>query len=242
MTAIEHATTTGGTATATGQGHSRDDSITWRPKHVEAARPTRAADIWALVSSSTKWARIRPFEGDSRRQHYWAILKDTHLRLGRRHLWFHRRTNDIVSQCLVRIGNRGGNRRVILASALKWVTGSSGKRIRRGRHGERGRGRDSAAALAGISGFRHQRTSHRVCRATDSTCCRSRPKAVHFGRRPSPGAILQSQLAISPDGRRLAFVAVPGRRRPECGYDSRDSVIAHPLAGTEGAAASILSH
>ena len=47
---------------------------------------------------------------------------------------------------------------------------------------------------------------------------------------PSP------QLAISADGRRLAFVAVQADGRPRVWIRTRDSVIAHPLAGTEGAA------
>ena len=47
---------------------------------------------------------------------------------------------------------------------------------------------------------------------------------------PSP------QLAIAPDGRRMAFIAVLADGRPRVWVRSRDSVIAHPLAGTDGAA------
>jgi serine/threonine protein kinase/Tol biopolymer transport system component len=71
----------------------------------------------------------------------------------------------------------------------------------------------------------------------------SRPSVVQFEVFPPPGVTLSpspvastAQLALSSDGRRLAFVAAARRSAPQIWIRALDSMEAKPLSGTEGAA------
>jgi len=68
---------------------------------------------------------------------------------------------------------------------------------------------------------------------------RSRPAVptppVRFTIAPPTGAMVQGMLALSPDGRRLAFVATTSDGRDLLFLRSLDALETHPVEGTEGA-------
>jgi serine/threonine protein kinase/Tol biopolymer transport system component len=63
----------------------------------------------------------------------------------------------------------------------------------------------------------------------------SQPATVRFQIPPPEGASFSTYLALSPDGRRLAFTANPNDGQPLLWVRALDSLEARPLPGTEGA-------
>src|SRR5438105_3489485 len=55
------------------------------------------------------------------------------------------------------------------------------------------------------------------------------------GFTPTPSSVPSPQFALSPDGRRLAFVASVGRDAPQLWIRDLDALTAEPLGGTQGA-------
>jgi Tol biopolymer transport system component len=145
----------------------------------------------------------------------------------------------VVRRCLTKDPEKRWQNTSDLASELKWIAESAGKPAT-AEHGEviaKGRRRERlyaamavifllAAVVSAVSYGRLARTPARVITAEITP-----PDKVRFS-----SATYDLDLALSPDGRALAFCTVDESGKAMLWIRSLDSPTAHPLPGTEGAA------
>src|SRR5262245_1913119 len=99
MTAIEHATTTGGPKTATGAILGTVHYMS--PEQVEGREADARSDIWALGVVIYEMATgTRPFEGESAASIIGAVLKDTPTTISSRQPLSPPALDHVVEQCL----------------------------------------------------------------------------------------------------------------------------------------------
>jgi eukaryotic-like serine/threonine-protein kinase len=234
MTAIEHATTTGGPKTATGTILGTVHYMS--PEQVEGREADARADIWALGAVSYEMATgTRPFEGDSPASIIGGILKDEPPPLSSRQPLVPAALDAVVSQCLAKDRELRWQSAYDVATALKWTSDfSAPPAVAKARWSAWPVVAITTAALAAFFAFR---TSQPPAAVQPAQFLVLPPDGGAFSGDGIAGSNPPSpQIAMASDGRRLAFVAMLSDGRPRVWIRSRDSVAAHPLAGTEGAA------
>jgi len=234
MTSIERAATIASPKTASGTVLGTVHYMS--PEQVEGKDTDARTDIWALGVVIYEMATgVRPFDGDSGASVIGSILKDEPPTLSKHQPLTPAALDDIVSQCLVKDRESRWQSARDLGSALKWVTSvstpPSTTRLRWPVWA-------LAAITATLAAILILRTPNAPKALAEPTQFLVLPPeggtfsgdGIAGSNNPSP------QVAISPDGRRLAFIADLADGRPRAWIRSRDSVTARPLAGTEGAA------
>src|SRR5262245_56908829 len=125
MTAIEHATTTGGPKTATGAILGTVHYMS--PEQVEGREADARSDIWALGVVIYEMATgTRPFEGESAASIIGAVLKDTPTTISSRQPLSPPALDHVVEQCLEKDPNERWQNVGDVKRELTWALKSRG--------------------------------------------------------------------------------------------------------------------
>src|SRR5262245_37253867 len=241
MSAIEQAATTASPKTA--HGTILGTVHYMAPEQVEGRDTDARSDIWALGVVIYEMATgARPFEGDSAASIIGAILKDSPPTISSRQPLSPAALDHIVERCLEkdpdeRWQNVGDVKRELtwtLKGAPAPATVAAGTARRRRSY----LGWAFGAALAIPLAV----TLPSAVRSWRSVA--PNPAMVRFTVVPpdntaftgSGASVPTTQFALSPDGRRLAFIATASGGRPMVWIRSLDTLEAHALPGTEDAA------
>jgi Tol biopolymer transport system component len=233
-------TGTGPTSAGTAKGTLLGTLHYMAPEQVEGREADARSDIFALGAVLYEMATAtRPFDGDSPASVIGAILKDDPPAVSARQPLSPLALDHVVARCLAKDPDQRWQSAADVKHGLQWAltSGLAGKTDSSGawRIGALG-----WAALT-VMGVALAVTSPYAVRQWLSTT--PVPAAVTFDVFPPSGAsfpaqgaaVPSTQLSLSPDGRRLAFVATAPEGRPMVWVRTLDRLEAQALPGTEGA-------
>jgi eukaryotic-like serine/threonine-protein kinase len=238
MTAIEHATTTGGPKTASGTILGTVHYMS--PEQVEGREADTRSDIWALGVVIYEMATgSRPFEGESAASIIGAILKDTPAPLTARQPLAPAALEHAVARCLARDPDDRWQNVTDLHGILQWIAATA-QTASASTTQNPGRRRPSltqiGAALlitfaAGlVAGWRY------LAPAPPPTPVVQLEVTPPADARLSPAPVASApQLAVSADGRQIAFVAAKRRGLSQIYLRSIDGRDERALPDTSGA-------
>src|SRR5262245_52663637 len=214
MTAIEQATTTGGPKTASGTILGTVHYMS--PEQVEGREADARSDLWALGVVIYEMATgTRPFEGDSAASVIGAILKDTPPAISARQPLAPSSLDRAVARCLARDPDDRWQSAADLRATLQW--GTQGAEVIARPANRFGRamtlsGWIAAVALLAGGGFGWRYISGDPAPAVTTRFEILPPPESLWSPSPSASA---AQAVLSPDGRRLVFVAARRRGVPQ---------------------------
>jgi serine/threonine protein kinase len=210
------------------------------PEQVEGKDADSRSDIWALGAVIYEMATgARPFQGDSPASVIGSILKDEPAPIGDRQPAAPPMLDRIVSRCLMKDRDERWQSAADLRQALTWITLSSGSHPAMPATSSGGVRRylpvaAAAAFLIGALAMVPGWWAHRLEKA---------PQVLQLTMPPPPNTVFSSppasvvtpQIATSPDGLQIAFVAQAPRSRPGLWVRRLDAADAQLLRGTEDA-------
>src|SRR5262245_4563438 len=214
MTAIEQATTTGGPKTASGTILGTVHYMS--PEQVEGREADARSVLWALGVVIYEMATgTRPFEGDSAASVIGAILKDTPPAISARQPLAPSSLDRAVARCLARDPDDRWQSAADLRATLQW--GTQGAEVIARPANRFGRamtlsGWIAAVALLAGGGFGWRYISGDPAPAVTTRFEILPPPESLWSPSPSASA---AQAVLSPDGRRLVFVAARRRGVPQ---------------------------
>jgi eukaryotic-like serine/threonine-protein kinase len=239
MTAIEQASTTGGPKTASGTILGTVHYMS--PEQVEGREADPRSDIWALGVVIYEMATgTRPFDGESAASIIGAILKDAPATVSSRQPLTPPALDHVVERCLEKDPDERWQNVGDIKQELTWIARApAGVSSPAASTPRRAWTIPLAIALAALTAataglfsveyvFPPNRSGPReevrfeVLSPSDTTWS------------PAPVAAT-AQLAVSPDGKTLAFIAGKKGEAPRVWIRPLDRVEAQPLPGTEGA-------
>ena len=209
------------------------------PEQIEGREADGRADIWALGAVIYEMVTgRRPFDGESPASVIGAILKDTPLPLSARQPLAPRALDQVVGRCLQKDRDERWQSVADLRFALTSVTGGIEASAQPSRADESSPSRSLAFAALSLAIFAAGvGVGSRYLTHTFAV-----PPVVQFDVLPPIDALLSpapvastAQLALSADGRRLAYVALKRRGASQVYIRSIDGKDSRPLPGTDGA-------
>jgi eukaryotic-like serine/threonine-protein kinase len=238
ITAIEQATTTSGPKAVSGTILGTVHYMS--PEQVEGREADARSDIWALGVVLYEMATgARPFEGNSAASIIGAILKDDPQPLSARQPLAPAALQHAVSRCLARDPDDRWQTAADLHATLQWIVSSSAEARPTHHNGAAKASRTALiASVAAALTFAAGLTVGWLYLMPSPTS----PPVVQFDLLPpidaklSPAPVASApQIAISPDGRQLAYVAAKRRGLSQIYLRSIDGGDARVLADTDGA-------
>ncbi len=210
------------------------------PEQVEGKDADSRSDIWALgavIYEMTTGAR--PFQGDSPASIIGSILKDEPAPIGDRQPAAPPMLDRIVSRCLMKDRDERWQSAADLRQALTWITLSSGSHRALPAPSSGGLRRyvpfaAAAALLIGALAMLPGWWAHRREGPAQVLQLTIPPPPNTFFSSP-PASVVTPQIATSPDGTQIAFVAQAPRGRPGLWVRRLDAADAQVLRGTEDA-------
>jgi dipeptidyl aminopeptidase/acylaminoacyl peptidase len=212
------------------------------PEQVEGHEADARSDIWALGTVLYEMTTgTRPFVGESPASIIGSILKDVPAPISSRQPLTPAELDHVVGQCLVKDPQDRWQSARDLTTQLSWVAANGSSRSKaRVTNATRVReilawsvaGAISLVAIAVVLGSRRaapapaQPARFLVMPPADGAFLGDGMAASNL---PSP------QLAMSPDGRQLAYVASTADGQPRLWLRRIDATVAQALPGTEGA-------
>ena len=210
------------------------------PEQVEGKEADSRSDIWGLGAVIYEMSTgSRPFKGDSPASLIGSILKDDPVPLADQQPSLPPMLDRIVSRCLMKDRAERWQSAADLRQALGWITLASGSQ-RIAAAASAGRARRyapvavAAAALIGVAALLPGWLAHRREAAPPLLQLTIPPPPNTIFSSP-PAAIVTPQIATSPDGQQIAFVAQAPRGRPGLWVRRLDAADAQQLRGTEDA-------
>src|SRR5262245_14965451 len=229
MTAIEHATTIGGTATAAGIILGTVHYMS--PEQVEGHEADARADIWALGVVIYEMATgTRPFEGDSAASIIGAILKDTPPAVSARQPLSPLAFDHIVERCLEKDPDERWQTAADVMREVRWIATSPSI----GPHAATGVVRSqrsvipwlvAATAVAVAAGS--------IWWSNAGPRRASNPQRQVFSIALPPQVRMAGAGALSPDGAQFVFVGLEPDGPPSLWIRSLRTGAVQKLAGTE---------
>jgi eukaryotic-like serine/threonine-protein kinase len=203
------------------------------PEQLEGKEPDARADIFAFGTLVHEMATgQRAFKGKSQASLIAAILASEPTPISRLQPLTPPALDRVVATCLAKDPDERWQSAHDLARELKWIQdGGAAPSVApvaaRSRRGERvaWAGAVLVAAMAGLAVSRWRDATHEPLRVIQSTLLPP----------PNVALNLESSPVLSPDGRRIAFMARGEDGRHRVWVRALEAVGAQPLAGTEGA-------
>ena len=213
------------------------------PEQVEGKEADARSDIWALGAVHLRDGRPEraPFAGDTPASVIGAILKDAPPPLSARQPLTPPLLDHVVQRCLAKDPDDRWQSAADVQHGLKWI-GEGVDAIPKPKPAWKDRAvllTATAVSLLAVAAMAPAWLSHRREAAPDVLQLSILPPRGTEFYGP-PASVVAPQIAISPDGRELAFVAQPARGRPSLWLRSLQQARGENVAGHRGRNLSLL--